>query len=74
MEIEKRTDFARKLLAEGANVTDIARNAADNNEFVPFVLESTGRLGVEARKFLGSLTKIRGSQFTKKTFLTKFQL
>ena len=47
MEIEKRTDFARKLLAVGANVTDIARNAADNTEFVPFVLESTGRLGVE---------------------------
>jgi hypothetical protein len=71
MEIEKRTDFARKLLAEGANVTDIARNAADNNEFVPFVLESTGRLGVEARRFLDSLTKIRGSQFTKKDFLNE---
>ena len=52
-------------------ITDTARNAADNNKFVPFVLESTGRLGVEARRFLDSLTKIRGSQFTKKDFLNE---
>ena len=53
MEIEKRTDSAaRNLLAKGDNVTDNARNATDNNEFVRFVVESTGRLGVEA-KILG---------------------
>jgi hypothetical protein len=71
LEDDKRDRFAEKLLAEAGNVTDYAREAADTEAFVPFAVESTGRLGTAARRFLEELPKTRGSYFTKKELLNE---
>jgi hypothetical protein len=71
MENQKRNHYAGLLLEAGMGANPLMVEAAEENAFVPFIMDATGRLGREARRFLSGIEKTRKSEYTRKEFLNE---